>query len=167
MKTLYLLRHAKSSWEDPSVPDHDRPLAPRGRRATELLAKHLRHEGIAPELVLCSTARRARETFDGIPPRIGDVEVRFEPELYGASGEELLTRLRAIPEVVQSAMLIGHNPSIQSLALSLARGGVELERVRHKYPTGALATFAFSAAWEELEPGAAALAAFVSPKDLQ
>ena len=167
VRTLDLLRHAKSSWDDPGLPDHDRPLAPRGRRATQLLAEHLRREGIGPELVLCSTARRARETFEGIAPALGDdVEVRFEAELCGASGDELLARLRTIPEAIESALLIGHNPSIQTLALRLAGSGDELERVRSKYPTGALATLTFPGGWDELEPGAAELVGFVRPKDL-
>ena len=167
MRTLYLLRHAKSSWDNPALPDHDRPLAPRGHRATKLLAEHLRREGTGPELVLSSTARRTRETFEGIAPALGDdVEVRFEAELYGASADELVARLRTIPDTVQSAMLIGHNPSIQALALRLAGSGDELERVRSKYPTGALATLTFPGGWDELEPGAAELAAFVRPKSL-
>ena len=167
MRTLYLLRHAKSSWDDAALADHDRPLAPRGRRATKLLAKHIRGAGIVPELVLCSTARRVRETFEGISPALGDdVEVRFEPKLYGASADELPARLQAIPENVESAMLIGHNPSIQTLAECLCGDGDELERIRRKYPTGALATVQFPVAWHELAPGAATLADFVSPKDL-
>lgn len=168
MKRLYLLRHAKSSWEDSGLADHDRPLAPRGRRATKLLAAHLRREGIAPELSLCSSARRARETLEGIAPALGDdVSVEVERELYGASDRDLLERLHAIPDATRSAMLIGHNPAIQSLALSLAGSGEELPSVERKYPTGALATLTFRGSWRELEPGAAKLAAFVKPKDLQ
>jgi phosphohistidine phosphatase len=167
MKTLYLLRHAKSSWDDAGLPDHDRPLAPRGRRATKALAKHLRHEGIAPALVLCSSARRARETLDGIAPALGEeVEVQVESDLYGATEDDLLDRLRAIPDAVASAMLVGHNPAIQALALDLAASGPELDRIAHKYPTGALATLTFDGSWGELGPGAAELVAFVSPKDL-
>jgi phosphohistidine phosphatase len=71
MKRLYLLRHAKSSWKDASLPDHDRPLAGRGRRAAKAIARHLRDQGIEPELVLCSSARRARETFERIEPALG------------------------------------------------------------------------------------------------
>jgi phosphohistidine phosphatase len=118
--------------------------------------------------VLCSTARRARETFEGIVPALGDgVEVRFEPGLYGASADELQMRLRTLPETIESALLIGHNPSIQTIALRVAGGGDELERVRRKYPTGALATLTLPGGWDQLEPGAAELVAFVSPKDLQ
>jgi phosphohistidine phosphatase len=166
--TLYLLRHAKSSWDEPGLADHDRPLAPRGRRAAKLIPKHIRSEGIAPELVLCSTARRARETFEGIASALGDdPEVRFEDGLYGASADALLARLQAIPEDVESAMLIGHNPSIESLALLLAASGNDLDRLRSKFPTGALATLTFDVPWAELAPGTATLTAFVRPKDLK
>jgi phosphohistidine phosphatase len=133
----------------------------------KLLAGHLRREGIAPELLLCSSARRARETLEGISPALGGrVSVQVEPELYGASDRELLERVHAIPEATQSAMLIGHDPAIQSLALSLAGSGEELPNMERKYPTGALATLTFSGSWRELEPHAARLAGFVSPKDL-
>jgi phosphohistidine phosphatase len=118
--------------------------------------------------VLCSTARRARETFEGIASALGDdPEVRFEDGLYGASADALLARLQAIPEDVESAMLIGHNPSIESLALLLAASGNDLDRLRSKFPTGALATLTFDVPWAELAPGTATLTAFVRPKDLK
>jgi phosphohistidine phosphatase len=166
MKSLYLLRHAKSSWDAPGLADHDRPLAPRGRRAAKTLAKHIRREGIAPALVLCSPARRARETLAGIAPVLGeDTEVELESDLYGAAEDDLLGRLRAIPETVPSVILIGHNPGIQALALELASGPGR-ERIADKYPTGALATFTFDRSWRELGPRAAELVAYVRPKDL-
>jgi phosphohistidine phosphatase len=166
MKRLYLLRHAKSSWQDPGLPDQDRPLASRGRRATKLVAEHLRRERIAPSLVLCSPARRTRETLEGIATGLGeDRSVRVERELYGASENDLLERLRAIPDEVQAVMLIGHNPAIQELALGLARSGGKLARIERKYPTGALATLTFTGSWRELET--AKLVDFVRPKDLE
>jgi phosphohistidine phosphatase len=167
MKRLYLLRHAKSSWDEPRLADHERPLAPRGRRAAELLAKHLRREEIAPALVLCSSARRARATLEAIAPALGEaVPAEVERELYGASDGELLERLRAIPDSVESVLLIGHNPAIQELTLGLAGGGAERARVERKYPTGALAALTFSGRWRELGPGAADLVRFIRPKAL-
>lgn len=166
MKRVYLLRHAKSSWDDPGLADHDRPLAPRGRRAAKLLAKHLRSERIAPDLVLCSSAQRARETLEGIAAALGP-DVQVEPDLYGASAGELLGRLQTIPDATQSVMLIGHNPAIEGLTLSLAESGEQLGDVERKYPTGALATLTFEGSWAELEPGAATLAGFVKPRDLR
>jgi phosphohistidine phosphatase len=163
LKRLFLLRHAKSSWEDEDVPDHDRPLAPRGRKAAKRMAKHLRDEGISPSLVLCSSARRTRETLERLEP---DGDVRVERELYGASASELLERLRLVPDKTQSVMLIGHNPAVQELALELAADGDGLVDVERKFPTCALATLSLRGTWGELEAGAAELVAFVSPKDL-
>jgi phosphohistidine phosphatase len=151
-RRLYLLRHAKSSWDDPGLADHDRPLAPRGRRAAKAMAKHLRDERIEPALVLCSSAVRARETLERVDPA---GEVRIEPELYAANADELLDRLRRVSSDVESVMLIGHNPAMQELA-----------RIEHKFPTGALATLTFDGDWSDLRPGAAELAAFVRPKQL-
>ncbi len=168
MKTLFLLRHAKSSWDDPGLADHDRPLAPRGRRAAKKLGEHIRREGLAPQLVLCSSARRARETLDGIAPALGDEpEVRIEPALYGATPGDLIDRIHEVPEDFESTMLIGHNPAIQELALTLASAGPELDAIARKYPTGALATLSFEGTWPELAPGAAELVAFVRPKSLE
>jgi phosphohistidine phosphatase len=167
MTHLYVLRHAKSSWEDPRVVDHDRPLSPRGRQATKLLAEHLRPAHIAPDLVLCSSARRARETLDGIAPALAEgVAVEIEPDLYEATEADLLERLRRIPDTVDSAMLIGHNPAVHMLTLILAGAGEELPSVKRKYPTGALATLAFEGPWSELEPQTAELVRFARPKDL-
>ena len=127
MKSLLLLRHAKSSWDEPGLADRDRPLAPRGRRAAKALAGHLGQEGVQPALVLCSSARRARETLERIAPALGEADVTIEDGLYGATEDDLLERLRAVPDSVPSAMLIGHNPAIQALALCLAGSGAGLE----------------------------------------
>jgi phosphohistidine phosphatase len=133
-----------------------------------LLAADLRRERITPALVLCSPARRARETLEGIAEALGDDgAVRIEPQLYGASAGDLLERLRKIPESVPSVMLIGHNPAIQELAATLAHGDEQVATVERKYPTGALATFALDAAWRELSEATAELVRFVRPKDLR
>jgi phosphohistidine phosphatase len=162
-KRLFILRHAKSSWDDPSLDDHDRPLAPRGRRAVGLLSAHLRANGIEPALVLCSSARRTRETLEGVNP--GGRQL-IEPGLYGAGASEILAMLQRLPEDVRSAMVIGHNPAMQMIVLRLAAGRTQLDAVREKFPTGALATLTFEAPWNELVPGAAELTAFVRPRDL-
>jgi phosphohistidine phosphatase len=166
VRTLYLLRHAKSSWDDPALADRDRPLAPRGRRAAELMKEHLTQDGIVPALVLCSAARRTRETLDVIAPAFGaEADIEVERDLYGASAGELLERLQGVPDTISSVMLIGHNPSVQTLALNLAGSG-ELDAIALKYPTGALATLTFEGAWQELDRGAAELTGFVRPRDL-
>jgi phosphohistidine phosphatase len=164
VKRLFLLRHAKSSWDDAGLADRDRPLAPRGRRATEVMARHLRDEKISPALVLCSSARRTRDTLEGVGP---SGEVRIEDELYGATEAELLERLRRVPDAVESVMLIGHNPAIQELALGLASGGARLEDLERKFPTAALATLTVPGTWRELGSGSAELVAFVTPKELR
>jgi phosphohistidine phosphatase len=118
LPTLYLLRHAKSSWDDPGLADFDRPLAPRGRRNAAVLATCLRDEAIDPELVLCSPARRARETAEAV-----GLEPQFEDGLYGASAAALAARVAAIPASIGSAMLIGHNPGLEELGHALGAEG--------------------------------------------
>jgi phosphohistidine phosphatase len=167
MKRLYILRHAKSSWDDPTLADADRPLAPRGRRAAEVMAEHLRRNRIAPQLVLCSPSKRTRQTLARIAPSLGKAaRVQIEPELYAASAAALLEMLRRVPDEVESVMLIGHNPGIQDLILSLAGSGSEDARVRSKFPTAALATLEFNASWCGLGPGSAELVSFVKPKKM-
>jgi phosphohistidine phosphatase len=167
MKRLYLLRHAKSSWDDPGLADHDRPLAPRGRRAAARLALHLRAEGIRPELVLCSSAVRARQTLERISDALGDAEILVEPDLYASDADGLLERLQRVAGTTGSAMVIAHNPGLQDLALELVSSGQDLERLRERFPTGALATVRFDGAWRDLAPGAGALVGLVTPKDLR
>ncbi len=163
-KQLFILRHAKSSWDDPGLDDHERPLAPRGRRAVELLAEHVRTQRIEPAMVLCSSARRTRQTFEGVAP---GGELLVEPELYGASCENLIERLRRVPEGTPSVMVIGHNPALQDLVLSLARSDAgKLSEVERKFPTGALATLVFECPWSELSAGSAKLVDVVRPRDL-
>jgi phosphohistidine phosphatase len=167
MHTLYLLRHAKSSWSDPALPDRERPLAPRGRRDAERIARHLLRRRVEPVLVLCSSAARTRETLERLQGAVGAATVQVEEELYAASGEELLERLRAVPEEVDSVLLIGHNPGLQELALVLASTGSELGRLERKFPTAALATLAVpQATWRRLGDGDGELVAFVVPKQL-
>ena len=167
MKRLFLLRHAKSSWDDAGLADHDRPLAPRGRRASALIAEHLQRNRIRPALVLCSSARRTRETLEGVREALGPAEVLFEHGLYGASSNQLLQRLRDVPDEVASVMLVGHQPAIQELALDLAAEGKELEGLRAKFPTAALATLTFPGEWSELGSEGAELVAYVKPKQLK
>jgi len=167
-KRLYLLRHAKSNWDDPELADHERPLAPRGQRAAKAIATHIAAEGIEPALVLCSSAVRTRETLDRITPALGSPEVEVEDGLYGAGAGALLERLRRVPDSVSSVMMIGHNPGIEELALELAGSGDDIERVERKYPTAALATLTVPGdSWPELAEGRSELRAFVLPRELE
>ena len=167
-RRLYVLRHAKSSWDDPTQRDEDRQLAPRGKRAVKLLAEYVERNGIRPELVLCSPARRTLETLSGVSPT-GDAMI--EPELYTATVGELIERFRRLPPETRSAMVIGHNPAMQMLVLRLVRPtpdpDARLADVRRKFPTGALATLSFAAPWQELSAGCAELSDYVRPKALQ
>ena len=161
MRQLHLLRHAKSSWDDPDLADHDRPLAPRGEKAARRIAEHLRAEGIAPELVLCSTALRARETLAALLPVLaGDADIRLEEGLYGAGVDAVLGRLREVDESVGSVLVVGHNPTLHELALALTGRSDALER----FPTGALASVTFTTAWAELAEDGGELAGLFFPR---
>ena len=168
MRTIILLRHGKSSWSDPTLSDVDRPLAPRGERASRRIAKYLRQQRIRPALVLCSPSLRTRQTLEAIAPSLGKgCTVELVPELYGASERELLKRLRALPESAASVMLIGHNPGLQQLALALASRGGDRAKLEQKFPTGALATLAVNSdSWTLLRPGEAELIDYVVPNQL-
>jgi phosphohistidine phosphatase len=166
-RQLFLLRHAKSSWSEPGLDDQERSLAPRGRAAARLLAEHVRTNGIRPEQVLVSPAKRTRETLEGVAP---GGEVIIEPEVYNASARDLLERLRRVPDDIGSVMLIGHNPGTQTLVLQLAdlrsSDQQQLESASSKFPTGALATLELQCPWSELRAGCGILTALVRPQDL-
>ena len=166
VKRLLLLRHAKSSWDDPALPDHERPLAARGHRAADRMAEHLRSSAPEADLVLCSSALRTRETLQRMASAFGDPEVVVEDGLYGASDQELLDRLHGVPDRFETVALLGHNPGIWELATTVAASGDDLDRMRSKFPTGALAVLEFDGRWTDLAPGDARLASFVTPKDL-
>ena len=162
-----MLRHAKSSWDQPSLADADRPLAPRGRRAAEVVAAHLAAAEVRPAGVLCSASRRTRETLAAILPALGDaLEIRIERALYGAGAAQLLDQLRQVSNKASSAMLIAHNPGIQDLALALAAGGPALDGLREKFPTGALATLELDVErWRDIDNGT--VTALVTPRSLE
>ena len=170
MKTLYLLRHFKSSWKDKDLEDFDRPLGKRGRRAAELMAGYVARNGIVPTQILCSPSRRTRETLDRMLDSFGGtVPTRFEKGVYLADASVLLRRLRRLGDTA-SVMIIGHNPGLETLAKSLAGSGDEAARTRlaSKFPTGALAVLSAEIQnWRDLEAGCARLDAFVCPRDLE
>jgi phosphohistidine phosphatase len=168
VRTVLLLRHGKSSWADSTLADIERPLAPRGERASRQLAKYIRRNRIQPALVLCSPSLRARQTLEAVAVSLGKrCAVEVVPQLYGASEEELLRQLQTLPESVSSVMLIGHNPGLHNLALLLASRGAYLPQVEEKFPTGALATLVVrSEGWTALVPGVAELVDYVVPRQL-
>lgn len=168
MKVLYVLRHAKSSWDDPAVADHERPLAPRGKKAAERMAAHFRQHQIIPTLVLCSDARRARQTLKPIEDFLaGRSELRFEDDLYAATAEQLLRHVRSLPEVVPSVMLVGHNPGLQDLVLLVARRGAKEQAAAAKFPTGALARLELDLErWNQVGQDTGELTELVLPREL-
>jgi phosphohistidine phosphatase len=169
LKELLLLRHAKSDWDDPEQDDFDRPLAKRGRRAAPEIGAWLARQGWRPELVLCSAAKRTRETWSLVAEALGGAPaVRFERRLYLAEPESLARRVARIDDGVRRAMVIGHNPGIARYALMLASaGGAATRRMRAKFPTGAAAWFALDADdWRGGASRPARLLAYVTPADL-
>jgi phosphohistidine phosphatase len=164
---LYLLRHAKSSWDDPALADRERPLNKRGRKAAKLMAVHLEGVGAAPAAVLVSPALRTQQTWERISAGLPEgTAIWTDDRIYSADSDDLLDLLRELPSAFRSAMLIGHNPSIQGLATRLATDGADLPTLHRKFPTAALATLSFAVPWSELRPGVAELESFVRPKQL-
>ena len=160
-RRLMLLRHAKSDW--PDVPDHDRPLARRGKHDAPLIGRWLRDHGYLPEIVVCSDARRTRQTWKLVARELGgSPEVRFDPRAYAASELTLLYLARELPAGCRSALLIGHNPDLSDLARSLAGPGVQ----EISFPTAAVAVLEFDGDWPGLAPGQARLLDFTSPASL-
>lgn len=169
MKTLYLLRHAKSDRDDPQLDDFDRPLSKRGQRAGQRMRRYFAENEIRPELVLCSPARRTRATWDLVAPAIHPPPT-FKPlqGLYLAPASRILTILRRLPQDCGAVLVIGHNPGIGRVATLLAREGRNLGRMREKYPTGALAVLTLDIdAWREIRGGRGRLVSFTAPADLE
>ncbi len=165
---LWLLRHAKSSWSDEGLRDEDRPLAARGERAADRIQDYLEAEGIRPELVLCSSALRARQTLARVLPALGtELEIRVESALYTFDADALLDRLGRISSEVNSAMLVAHNPAMEDLATRIADRGDRLPDLLRKYPTAGFAEIAFSeGTWRTLADRPGELVRFIVPRGL-
>ena len=171
MRQLLLLRHAKSSWDDPQLSDHARPLNVRGRQAAVAMAGAMRDLGLLPDVVLVSSARRTLQTLEALEP--WDETPLIEPmdALYLAPAAELLEVLRRAAPAARSLLLLGHNPGLHDLAMLLAGAhaattDAQVRRLAASYPSGALAEFAVAAPWSELREGAARLTRFLVPNDL-
>lgn len=161
MKTLMLLRHAKSDWDDSSLADFDRPLAARGKRDAPRVGKELRKRGSSPDLIISSPAARARATINAVIKAAKlDGELQFDESIYGASSAELLKLLRRLRDTSSRALLVGHNPGFEDL---LGR----LTGLHERMPTAALACIEFQIdRWEDVEDGKGRLAWLVIPKQL-
>ncbi|MBC8158863.1 MAG: histidine phosphatase family protein [Alphaproteobacteria bacterium] len=171
MKTIYLLRHAKSSWKDATLGDFDRPLNKRGKRAAKDMAVYLSGHNPRPDLVLCSAAKRTVSTLKMVQSEFtDDLPAVIDEALYHADASVWVRRLRALDKGIGAVMLVGHNPGMEELAHFLTGSGDEeaYSRMAVKYPTGALAVLqADIANWEEVERDGAQLLEFVSPRDLE
>jgi phosphohistidine phosphatase len=165
---LWLLRHAKSSWDEPGLEDRDRPLAARGELAADQMRAYFLAEDLRPALVLCSSALRTRQTLARVLPALGsDLEVRIESSLYTFEAGALLGRLQMVPDGIDPVMLVGHNPAMQELAVMLAARGDRLDQLAQKFPTGALAEIEFStSSWREIGASKGTLTRFVVPREL-
>lgn len=168
MHRLYVLRHAKSSWELAGELDYERGLTERGQTDTKLIAGVMEDRAIAPDLVICSGARRARETFEIVAPSLAsDTDVRYDDRLYQATAMKVAAVVREVDEGTESVLLVGHNPSFHDFCVDIAGEGDELERLAAKFPTAALAEFEFDGAWAELKSDVARLTGFTAPKQLR
>jgi phosphohistidine phosphatase len=171
MHQLLLLRHAKASTAEAGRADRDRPLSPAGRRAVAAMRLTMRELGLVPDLILVSTARRTLETLEALEP--WDDMPLIDPldQLYLATPGQILAELRGVAETVRGVMLVGHNPGVQELVMSLAGGpGSDAEamrRVAEGFPTATLAEFSVAGPWWQLDQRAARLVRLIRPRDLR
>jgi phosphohistidine phosphatase len=172
MRQLLLLRHAKSSWDEPKLPDHARPLNERGRQTAAALRPYLRDSFEPPQLVLVSSARRTLQTLQALGHFGPETRVTPLDSLYLANMQQLLHALNGVDEAVQRVLLIGHNPGLHELAMRLATAHAmsnatpELERLTERFPTCALAAFSVAGPWWSVGDGGTRLVRFVVPRDL-
>lgn len=168
---LSLLRHAKSSWDDPSLDDHDRPLNARGRKAAALMGKFIAAEGLVPDRICSSTSLRTRQTLAILTPEWPtQVETQFERALYLAEPATLLAEVKRTPKDTGHLMLVGHNPGMEQFAAALMASGPShaVAAMTRKYPTAGLAIFALATeSWAKVEFGTARLQRFVTPRALE
>jgi phosphohistidine phosphatase len=169
MKSLTLLRHAKSGWDDPVSRDFDRPLNPRGRRAARTVGREMKAQELAFDLVLASPARRVIETLEEVAAGYGPLDAQYDQRLYLASTATLIEIVRGTPDTVERLLLVGHNPGLEEIALRLSRrsdGGLRGE-VEVKYPTGTVAEIELPVErWAQVKEGSGRLERFIRPRDL-
>lgn len=170
MKTLTLLRHAKSGWDDPVSRDYDRPLNAKGKRAAAMVGRHMRSLNLEFDHVVASPAVRVVETLDEIVAGYGrTLAPEWDRRVYLASAVTLLDVVRELPDAVDHVLLVGHNPGLEDLVLMMVPDGADAlrEAVEDKYPTASLAEMTLDiAAWSEAASGGAVFTRFVRPRDL-
>lgn len=169
-RSLLLLRHAKSSWDDPSLDDFDRPLAKRGREAAPRIGKEMARRGWKPDYALVSPALRTRQTWQLVAAVLPHgILCDFVPAIYEAPAARILETVRSAPDEAGCLLVVGHNPGLEELAALIASPESNTEamaRLSAKFPTAAIARFGFEGPWQALGPGMAILKAFVTPKEL-
>ncbi len=162
MKQLVLLRHAAAAGKGVGGTDRDRPLTADGQRAARLIGHRLKSNGVSPDYVACSPARRARETLDGIAEALDTMPSGdFDESLYLADSHALLSHLRGVPAETGCLLLIGHNPGLEELVRVLA--GSANAAVQSGLPAAGLAIFQVSGAWAQLNEASARLISFIAP----
>jgi phosphohistidine phosphatase len=168
MKTLTLLRHAKSGWDAPVARDFDRSLNARGRKAARAMGREMRRLGLGFDQILASPAVRVTETLTEVAQGYGGaVDTHFDESIYLAPVETLLAMVRAADDGDDRLLLVGHNPGMEQLAMLLAGAGALRDEIAAKYPTGALAEIGFDIAhWRDVAPGEGTLARFIRPREL-
>jgi phosphohistidine phosphatase len=168
MKTLTLLRHAKSGWDDPVARDFDRPLNPKGQRAAAMVGRHMRAEGLEFDHVLASPATRVIETLGQVAAGYGsDLAPHWDQRLYLASAGTLLDVVHELPDGADKVLFSGHNPGLEELVLLLAGENALRDSVEVKFPTASLAEMRFDVArWSDVKPGDGELLRFTRPRDL-
>lgn len=173
-KTLQLLRHAKSDWDNAALQDDKRPLAKRGRKDIALMAEKAADDGLCDELdlVVCSPTARTRETLEGFKSALPKgVAVDFDHRIYGASRKTLLEVVNDLPDNAKHVLLVGHNPGFQSFTLELAdpknSTTEHYDEVATKYPTAALATIELKGGWSDVGFGDGRLSGFLRPRELR
>ncbi len=167
MRRVSLYRHAKSSWDDPTLEDFDRGLSKRGQNSAPAMGEFIRAEGLTPDFVLCSPAQRTRDTFDLTFGADDAPELRFDERLYHASSATMLDLLRHLPPEIAHVMILGHNPGLHALALDLFSHGDSdaVEAICRKFPTCGLAVIDIELAdWRALGVGEGYLSLFMTPK---
>ena len=164
-KRLILTRHAKSSWDDPTMSDHDRPLNDRGKAAAADLGEWLSSRGYIPEEVLCSDALRTRKTWSGIAPALpGTPILTLKPALYHAGPDVMLAVLRHAS--ADTVMMIGHNPGIAEFASRIVAQEPPIPEF-HRYPTGATLVVSFEApTWTDVDWHSGSVRDFIVPREI-
>ncbi len=171
MKTLTLLRHAKSGWDDPVARDFDRALNSRGMRAAQTVGHHMRNLGLSFDHVVSSPAVRCVDTLDGVWEGYGrTLHPNWDRRIYLASGVTLLDVVHDQPDDHARILMCGHNPGLEDLILMLVPEGNDealRDDVEEKFPTASIAELEFAVdRWADITTGKAHLARFIRPRDL-